>query len=79
MNEIIVTFLSHYDAISFYTKYQEEYAEVNVLPVPRNISSSCGSCVRLVCNISDIDFENVDFECVYRIEESKYIKVIESE
>ena len=42
----IATFYSHFGAIRF-KKYCENIGwQAKVMPVPRNLSSSCGTCVR---------------------------------
>ncbi len=79
MDEIIITFLSHYDAINFYTKNQTNYDEIKVLPVPRKISSSCGSCVRLISDLTLMDFDLFEYESVYKVVDNNYIKVIDCE
>lgn len=64
----IATFFSHFGAIRF-KKYCEKYGlEAQAMPVPRNLSSSCGTCVRFSaedCIISgrneDADENNVIF------------------
>lgn len=44
---IYVTFYSHYGAIQFKKEMQRRGAEVTLMPVPRHLSSSCGTCARL--------------------------------
>lgn len=45
MNQYIATFYSHYGAIR-YKKICEELGYLaKVMPVPRSLSSSCGTCV----------------------------------
>lgn len=46
MIEYIATFYSHYGAICFRKSCQSMGLEAAVMPVPRNLSSSCGTCVR---------------------------------
>lgn len=41
----IVTFYSHFGAIRFKKQCQTLGYEVNLMPVPRDLSSSCGTCV----------------------------------
>lgn len=42
----IATFFSHFGAIRFKRLCQENHISARVMPVPRNLSSSCGTCVR---------------------------------
>ena len=42
----IATFYSHFGAIRFKRTCDSLGLPANVMPVPRNLSSSCGTCVR---------------------------------
>lgn len=42
----IATFYSHFGAIRFKKICEEKQIEAKIMPVPRNLSSSCGTCVR---------------------------------
>ena len=42
----IATFYSHFGAIRFKRTCESLGAKADVMPVPRNLSSSCGTCVR---------------------------------
>lgn len=42
----IATFYSHFGAIRFKRLCQEKGIPAQIMPVPRDLSSSCGSCVR---------------------------------
>ena len=42
----IATFYSHFGAIRFKRTCDSLGFPANVMPVPRNLSSSCGTCVR---------------------------------
>lgn len=43
----IVTFHSHFSAISFYRAVKDQYITARLMPIPRHLSSSCGTCVSL--------------------------------
>jgi len=45
MNKYIATFFSHYDAMMFFNHVKETGAAAKLMPVPRRVSSSCGTCV----------------------------------
>lgn len=80
MSYIIITFLSHYDAVNFLGENKENYDNIKISPVPRQISSSCGSCIMLEGNLIDIDLKSIDSsEYLYEIIDNKYIKVAENE
>lgn len=42
----VATFFSHYGALKFKKACQAANIPATVMPVPRTLSSSCGSCVR---------------------------------
>ena len=44
----IATFFSHYGAIRFKRQCQREGMSAQLMPVPRSLSSSCGTCVRFL-------------------------------
>ena len=49
----IATFYSHFGAIRFKRTCDSLGLPANVMPVPRNLSSSCGTCVRFEGNCPD--------------------------
>ena len=42
----IATFFSHFGAIRFGRECREAAREMRLMPVPRDLSASCGTCVR---------------------------------
>ena len=42
----IATFYSHFGAVRFKKECKKENISAEAMPVPRNLSSSCGTCVR---------------------------------
>lgn len=48
MTRYIVTFHSHFCAISFQRSFKKAGADVRLMPIPRSLSSSCGTCVQLL-------------------------------
>ena len=42
----IATFYSHFGAIRFRKQCEEQGLAARAMPVPRDLSSSCGTCVR---------------------------------
>ena len=43
--KLIATFYSHFGAIRFERICRENGAQAKLMPVPRTLSSSCGTCV----------------------------------
>ena len=46
MMRYIATFYSHYGAIQYRKNCEKLNLEAVIMPVPRELSSSCGTCVR---------------------------------
>ena len=46
MGEYIATFFSHFGAMAFKKNCEKEGYPAVIMPVPRNLSSSCGTCVK---------------------------------
>lgn len=46
MNEYIATFFSHFGAARFKKNCTRQGYPAQVMPVPRSLSSSCGTCVK---------------------------------
>ena len=45
MSRFIATFHSHFGALSYYKALKKLDIAAELLPVPRKLSSSCGTCV----------------------------------
>ena len=59
-----VTFFSHYGAIQFKKVLEKRGIPVVLMPVPRFLSSSCGTCARVEGSLPD-DIDPTDIEGVY--------------
>lgn len=82
MKTYIATFYSHFGAIRFKKSCSALRIEARQMPVPRSLSSSCGTCVRFdtddwkqisfkVDEVEQIVLVNTDgYECLYRAENS---------
>ena len=46
----IATFFSHFGAIRFEKNCKNKNISAKLMPVPRTLSSSCGTCVSYECN-----------------------------
>lgn len=64
MNSYIATFLSHYDACVFHSLLKDKNVRSKIMPVPRKLSASCGSCVRFFSD-TEIDFKGYEVEAVF--------------
>ena len=78
----IATFYSHFGAIRFKKNCESQGIKAKVMPVPRDLSSSCGTCVRyegseeFMPNITTEEIEQIvrvqtsGYSCVFRAENS---------
>ena len=65
MNRYIATFFSHYGALSFFRALKEQGVEARLMPVPRKVSASCGTCVSYLADV-EIDVSSAhELEAVY--------------
>lgn len=61
METYIATFFSHFGAIRFGRSLREAGIEHVLMPVPRQVSSSCGTCVRFsACRLPSLPEEDLE-------------------
>ena len=53
--KFIATFYSHFGAVRFKKKCNKEGVEAKLMPVPRDLSSSCGTCVSYDSEVYEIE------------------------
>ena len=66
----LVTFHTHFDANVFFRKVKA-LGKAKMKPVPRVLSSSCGTCVEFSPAAADFDvtaLTAMEYESIYRIE-----------
>ena len=69
----IATFYSHFGAVRFKKECKKENISAEAMPVPRNLSSSCGTCVRFETDKAIDTFTwSQEVEQVVEITESGY-------
>jgi len=73
----LVTFYTQLDAVIAKKKFHEkDGALCKLQPVPRSLSSSCGTCAKLQgVNLNQI--KEIEHEAIFLFEDDKYIKVEE--
>ena len=69
----IATFYSHFGAIRFKKTCESFGWSAQVMPVPRNLSSSCGTCVRYEGECPDSPPQEV--EQIVQVTEQGYIQL----
>lgn len=76
MKTFIATFYSHFGAIHFSKLCENRGIEAKMMPVPRKLSSSCGTCVRFYNDEPIMDIIDSDeVEQLVECEEETYIKI----
>lgn len=63
----IATFYSHFGAISFKKLCVRERVQAKIMPVPRSLSSSCGTCVK--CEGLPSKRESEELEMIVKVKE----------
>ncbi len=66
----IVTFFSHFGAIRFKKEWEKAGHPAILMPVPRNLSSSCGTCVR--CSVPPLNTPSDEMEQIVKITAEGY-------
>ena len=74
MEDYIATFFSHFGAMAFKKKCDKEGYPAVIMPVPRNLSSSCGTCVRFHTE-ADFPEKTEEVEQIVRVEPQGYVGI----
>ena len=67
MREFIATFHTHLSALMSSRNLNGAGAKANMMPVPRKLSSSCGTCVRYLAEEPMLNVLDEDVEGVYEV------------
>ena len=80
MKEYIATFHTHLSALMTSRALTELGVQARMMPVPRKLSSSCGTCVRYLAESAYLDAMDEDVEAVYeKIGREDYILLMNAE
>ena len=80
MNEYIATFHTHLAALMTNRSLTALGVRAQMMPVPRKLSSSCGTCVRYHAEDPHLDAMDEDVEAVYeRISNEEYTLLMEAQ
>ena len=78
MREFVATFHTHLSALMTSRNLNAHGARAGMMPVPRKLSSSCGTCVRYVAEEPLLEAMDEDVEAVYEvIGKEEYTKLME--
>lgn len=69
--EHIYTFHSHFYAIRFQKKLKDENLVGIIMPVPRKVSSSCGSCVKIADVKNPLELVDEGVEQLFLVKDDK--------
>ena len=77
----IATFYSHFGAIRFKREGKGRIEEARLMPVPRNLSSSCGTCVRFWCEEEYVPSSDPhgEIEQIVKETEGGYVQIFRAE
>ena len=67
MREFIATFHTHLSALMTSRNLNAKGARAGMMPVPRKLSSSCGTCVRYTASEPMLEAMDTDVEAVYEV------------
>ena len=76
MREYIATFHTHLSALMTSRALTALGVRAQMMPVPRKLSSSCGTCVRYFSEAPNLDAMDVDVEGVYEKINSEDYKLL---
>lgn len=68
MNSYIAAFYTHFAALTSYKKMSAAGVECALAPVPRYLSSNCGTCLRYAADGPMLDLLHEDYEKVVRVD-----------
>lgn len=71
----VATFFTHFDAICFSKELDVMGVDVKLMPVPRRLSSSCGTCVRFTYEGDPMPLRRAAMEQLVEMKEQKFISV----
>ncbi len=77
--EYIATFFTHFGANQFCRTLKKINIKYRMMPVPRKLSSSCGTCVRFFSDDIEFSKNSDDIEGLYKIENNDYITIFINE
>lgn len=79
MREFIATFHTHLAALMTCRNLNSKGAKAGMMPVPRKLSSSCGTCVRYHAELPLLEVMDADVEGVYEvIGKDQYVQLMDN-
>lgn len=72
MNHYIITFFTHFDAVSCARLLKKNGIDAVMAPIPRALSSSCGTCVQFQAASAATELIGDQFEQLFEIRGQEY-------
>lgn len=80
MKEYIATFHTHLSALLTSRALTDLGLQARMMPVPRKLSSSCGTCVRYLADDANLSAMDEDVEAVYeKIGKEDYVLLMNAD
>jgi len=67
--KLLATFHTHYGALEFSKYCKKEGISAKMTPVPRQLSASCGVCVKFNAKSAPIAAVHDDMDCCYKVDD----------
>ncbi|MCI8492640.1 MULTISPECIES: DUF3343 domain-containing protein [Anaerotruncus] len=78
MADYIATFFTHYDAIKSVRTLAVHGIRAQLSPVPRSLSSSCGTCARFSCAEDPAPFIGSEAEQIVQAENGLFVPILDN-
>ena len=75
MDAYLATFFSHFGALRFGRQLRALGVDHALMPVPRRVSSSCGTCVRFTAEALPPDLDTGDVERLFQESDGRYTEL----
>lgn len=76
--DYIATFFTHYDAIKSVRTLAVHGIRAQLSPVPRSLSSSCGTCARFSCAEDPAPFIGSEAEQIVQAENGLFVLILDN-
>lgn len=76
---IVITFFTHHSAMVTHKTLINEQISAKMAPVPRQLSSSCGTCVIADTDSIDVNLLDEDTEAMYSFDGKNYQEILKNE
>lgn len=76
--DYIATFFTHYDAIKSVRVLKRHGVSAQLSPVPRSLSSSCGTCARFSCSEDPISLIGGNAEQIVHAENGRFVPILDN-